>query len=229
MSDVINPSSILMTEDGHPIGEIVLADSASVPMPTDATIEANREDLMRSAAADITGNPDTDEAVAELYPGYTDPDRRRRAMNAFVIEGLPIEKVASLVDVPPRTVSQWIYNGQWDELVKKELAVRRSQSIIELERFRTQRRLEVAKEQSDQAKMIRDTAAERIRNEDGSFKSNTEAWAAAAKVEHTVVGMGESGSVADITEDRKDEDGKQGKTPLVMIFNGGLPPVRKHT
>ena len=40
--------------------------------------------------------------------------------------------------------------------------------------------------------------------------------------------MGESGDVADIMEKREDEKDK-GKTPLVMIFNGGLPPVRKHT
>lgn len=228
MSDSVNPSSILMTEDGHPIGDLVLADNVSVPMPTDSTIEANREDLMRAAAADITGNPDADAAVAELYPGYSDPDRRKKAMTAFVVDGLDIEKVASLVEVPARTVSMWIYNGKWDELAKKELAVRQSQSILDLARFRAEQRLKVAKEQAEQAKMIRDTAADKIRNEEGSIKSNTEAWAAASKIEHTLVGMGESGDVADIMEKREDEKDK-GKTPLVMIFNGGLPPVRKHT
>ena len=228
MSDSVNPSSILMTEDGHPIGDLVLADNASVPMPTDSTIEANREDLMRAAAADITGNPDADAAVAELYPGYSDPDRRKKAMTAFVVDGLDIEKVAVLVEVPARTVSMWIYNGKWDELAKKELAVRQSQSILDLARFRAEQRLKVAKEQAEQAKMIRDTAADKIRNEEGSIKSNTEAGAAASKIEHTLVGMGESGDVADIMEKREDEKDK-GKTPLVMIFNGGLPPVRKHT
>ena len=228
MSDSVNPSSILMTEDGHPIGDLVLADNASVPMPTDSTIEANREDLMRAAAADITGNPDADSAVAELYPGYSDPDRRKKAMTAFVVDGLDIEKVASLVEVPARTVSMWIYNGKWDELAKKELAVRQSQSILDLARFRAEQRLKVAKEQAEQARMIRETATERIRNDEGSLKSNTEAWAAASKIEHTLVGMSESGDVADLMEKREDEKDK-GKTPLVMIFNGGLPPVRKHT
>lgn len=228
MSDSVNPSSILMTEDGHPIGDLVLADNASVPMPTDSTIEANREDLMRAAAADITGNPDADAAVAELYPGYSDPDRRKKAMTAFVVDGLEIEKVAALVEVPARTVSMWIYNGKWDELAKKELAVRQSQSILDLARFRAEQRLKVAKEQAEQARMIRETATERIRNDEGSLKSNTEAWAAASKIEHTLVGMGESGDVADIMEKKEDEKDK-GKTPLVMIFNGGLPPVRKHT
>ena len=228
MSDSVNPSSILMTEDGHPIGDLVLADNASVPMPTDPTTEANREDLMRAAAADLTGNPDADAAVAELYPGYSDPDRRWKAMIAFVVDGLDIEKVASLVEVPARTVSMWIYNGGWDELTKKELAVRQSQSILDLARFRAEQRLKVAKEQAEQAKMIRDAAADKIRNEEGSLKSNTEAWAAASKIEHTLVGMGESGDVADIMEKKEDEKDK-GKTPLVMIFNGGLPPVRKHT
>ena len=149
-------------------------------------------------------------------------------MTAFVVDGLDIEKVASLVEVPARTVSMWIYNGKWDELAKKELAVRQSQSILDLARFRAEQRLKVAKEQAEQAKMIRDAAADKIRNEEGSLKSNTEAWAAASKIEHTLVGMGESGDVADIMEKKEDEKDK-GKTPLVMIFNGGLPPVRKHT
>lgn len=227
MSDTIDPSSILMTDDGHPIGELVLADSMSVPMPTEETVEANREDLMKAAAADLTGNPDSESAVAELYPGYSDPDRRKKAMTAYVTEDKSIEEIARLVDVPCRTVSMWIYNGQWDELAKKELAVRQSQSILDLARFRAERRLEIAKEQIEQAKMIRDTAADRIQNDEGSLKSNTEAWAAASKIEHTLVGMSESGDIASITEKKEDKDSK-GKTPLVMVFNGGLPPVRKH-
>lgn len=227
MSDTVDPSSILMTDDGHPIGELVLADNASVPMPTEETVEANREDLMKAAAADLTGNPDSDSAVAELYPGYSDPDRRKKAMTAYVTEDRSIEEIARLVDVPCRTVSMWIYNGQWDELAKKELAVRQSQSILDLARFRAERRLEIAKEQIEQAKMIRDTAADRIQNDEGSLKSNTEAWAAASKIEHTLVGMSESGDIASITEKKEDKDSK-GKTPLVVVFNGGLPPVRKH-
>ena len=227
----MNRDSILLTEDGHPIGDVIVADpvepaTAAVAVTVlDGTAD---DELSRSASASLTGSPDADVDIATMYPGYSDQDRRRKARTAYVVESRSIEDVAKLVDVPCRTVSMWIYDEQWDELVRKELAVQRSRSILELERFRTQQRLNVAKEQSEQAKEIRNAAMISIRLGQGSLKNNTEAWAAAAKVEQTAVGMGESGTVADLTK----QDGKNdenGKRPLVVIYNGGLPPVRRHT
>ena len=44
-----NPNDILLTEDGHPIGEVVLADNSSLPQfpPQRMIEEENKEELLR--------------------------------------------------------------------------------------------------------------------------------------------------------------------------------------
>ena len=63
-----NPNDILLTEDGHPIGEVVLADNSSLPQfPPQRTIEEeNKAELLRAEAQELTGSPDADAAIAEL-------------------------------------------------------------------------------------------------------------------------------------------------------------------
>ena len=63
-----NPNDILLTEDGHPIGEVVLADNSSLPQfpPQRVIEEENKEELLRAEAQELTGSPDADTAVAEL-------------------------------------------------------------------------------------------------------------------------------------------------------------------
>ena len=226
-----NPNDILLTEDGHPIGEVVLADNSSLPQfpPQRVIEEENKEELLRAEAQELTGSPDADAAVAELYPKFGDTDLRKKAMNLFIVEQKDYREVAKLTGVPERTVSMWIYTFRWDSLAKKELAVQRSQSMLDLERIRTQKRTEIAKKQLEQAERIRDKAARDIAAGDVSLKSGTEAWAAAARIEHTITGVSESGAVVDADgHDFKDKKaGADGKTPLVVVFQGGLPPVRK--
>jgi len=225
-----DPNDILLTEDGHPIGQVVLADNSSAPQyPPQSVIEReNTEELLRSEAQELTGSPDADSAVAELYPKFGDTDLRKKAMNLFILGQKDYKEVAAETGVPERTVSMWIYTYHWDSLAKKELAVQRTQSLIELERIRTNRRTEIAKEQLEQAKALRDKAASAVLHEQTSIKSGTEAWAAAAKIEHTLTGVSESGAVseADASSEKKAAEA-QGKVPLVMVFQGGLPPVRK--
>ena len=227
-----NPNDILLTEDGHPIGEVVLADNSSLPQfPPQRTIEdENKEELLRAEAQELTGSPDADAAIAELYPKFGDVDLRKRAMNLFIVEQKDYREVAKIVDVPERTVSMWIYTFRWDSLARKELAVQRAQSMLDLERIRTQKRTEIAKKQLEQAERIRDRAARAIADGDVSLKSGTEAWAAAARIEHTITGVSESGAVVDADgHDPKDRKGaSEGKTPLVVVVQGGgLPPMRK--
>ena len=224
-----DPCSLLIAEDGHPIGDLVIATDESVPgMSNDTTVEENRREVMAESAKELTGNPDADAAVAELYPGHEDMDKRQKAMRLYIAEAMPIEDVAKTVDVPARTVAMWIYEGKWDELVKKELSAYNSRSVTDLARLRAIRRLDITKEQLEQAKKIREEAMARIDNGEGSLKSNTESWAAAAKIEHTLAGVSEAGTLADIDGKNSDQD-KSGKQPLVMVFQGGgLPPIRKH-
>lgn len=225
-----NPNeSILLTEHGTPIGEVVLADSASCPpAPTEASVAENREALLKSTAAELTGDPDGDKAVAELYPSYADAEKRKAAMVAYVTEGLAIRDVAVLVGVPERTVSIWAYNFGWDRLLKQELAARQTQSVMELAKVRAEKRTQIVTEQLEQAKTLRNKAMEKLEHDEASVKSATEAWAAAAKVEHTLTGLSEAGTVANLDGEDPEKKKNEGKQPLVMVFQGGLPPVRRH-
>ena len=226
-----NPNeSILLTEHGTPIGEVVVADNSSVPpAPTEASVSENREALLKSTAAELTGDPDGDKAVAELYPSYADAERRKSAMVAYVTRGLDIRAVASLVGVPERTVSIWAYNFGWDRLLKQELAARQTQSVMELAKVRAEKRTQIVNEQLEQAKRLRDTAIERLNEGETSVKSATEAWAAAAKVEHTLAGLSEAGTVANLDGEDPEKKKAEGKQPLVaVIVGGGLPPIRRH-
>lgn len=224
-----NPNeSILLTEHGTPIGEVVIADNSSVPpAPTEASVAENREALLKSTAAELTGDPDADKAVAELYPHYADAEKRKLAMLFYVTQGRAIKDVAGELGVPERTVSMWAYTFGWDRLLKNELAARQAQSVMELAKVRAEKRTQIVSEQLEQAKQLREAAIEKLENDETSVKSATEAWAAAAKVEHTLAGLSEAGTVASL--DAEDEaKKKEGKQPLVMVFQGGLPPVRRH-
>ena len=225
-----NPNeSILLTEHGTPIGEVVVADNSSVPpAPTEASVSENREALLKSTAAELTGDPDGDKAVAELYPSYADAEKRKSAMVAYVTKGLAIKDVAALVGVPERTVSIWAYNFGWDRLLKQELAARQTQSVMELAKVRAEKRTQIVTEQLEQAKTLRNKAMEKLEHDEASVKSATEAWAAAAKVEHTLTGLSEAGTVANLDGEDPEKKKNEGKQPLVMVFQGGLPPVRRH-
>ena len=228
-----NPNeSILTTELGTPIGEVVLADNAHVPetQPNEQLVAENREAALRAQASELTGDPDADKAVAELYPHYGDAEKRKLAMTAYVVEQKTIAEAAVAAGVPERTVSMWAYNGQWDILAKKELAARDSQAKLELARIRAEKRTKIVTEQLEQAQELRDTAMKKLRDGQTSPKSATEAWAAAAKVEHTLVGVSEAGTVANLDGEDPEKKKAEGKQPLVMVFQGGgLPPVRRAT
>ena len=226
-----NPNeSILQTELGTPIGEIVIADNSSVPpAPTEASVSENREALLKSTAAELTGDPDADKAVAELYPSYADVEKRKLAMLFYVTQRRAIKDVAGEIGVPERTVSMWAFTFGWDRLLKQELAARQAQSVMELAKVRAEKRTKIVEEQLEQAKQLREAAIEKLENDETSVKSATEAWAAAAKVEHTLVGVSEAGTVASLDGEDPEKKKDGGKQPLVMVFQGGgLPPVRRH-
>lgn len=225
--EVLDP---LLTEDGHPIGEIVVSDGESVPAQvSEESIAANRELALRAEAAEIVGDVDAEIAIAELYPEYGNGDKRKKALNLYIREGKDINAIANEIDVPARTVSMWAYNGSWDRLLRKEIMATQAQSVLDLARLRNERRGTIALEQLEQAKKIRDKALDDIEKENVSLKSGTEAWAAAAKIEHTLTGMSEAGTIANIDggDEKKSDKGPEGKQPLVLVFQGGsLPPRR---
>lgn len=226
-----NPNeSILLTDHGTPIGEVVVADNSSCPpAPTEASVAENREALLKSTAAELTGDPDADKAVAELYPSYADVEKRKLAMLFYVTQRRAIKDVAGEIGVPERTVSMWAYTFGWDRLLKQELAARQAQSVMELAKVRAEKRTQIVREQLEQAQTLRDTAIVKLKEGETSVKSATEAWAAAAKVEHTLVGVSEAGTVVNLDGEEPEKKKAEGKQPLVaVIVGGGLPPIRRH-
>lgn len=226
--EVLDP---LLTEDGHPIGEIVVSDGGSVPAEvSEESIAKNRELTFRNEAAEIVGEIDADPAIAELYPFYGDGDKRKKALDLYVADGRSIEEIAKAIDVPQRTISMWAYNGGWDRLLRREIMASQAQSVLALAKLRNTRRNTVATEQLEQAKRLRDKAMRDIEEESVSLKTGAEAWALAARIEHTLTGMSEAGTIADIDsrEVKEDTNKETAKQPLVVVFQGGSLPPRRH-
>lgn len=225
-----NPNeAVLLTEEGHPIGEVVVADNHyDPPAPTEQSVAESRDAVLRAVAGEMAGDPaEADGAIAEWYPGYADAEKRAVARDMFMA-GASVEAVAKKVGVPDRTAAQWMYVGGWDRLVRNEIAARQAASAIELARVRAARRADVARKQLEAAEAVRDEAMRQMKAGDTSVKSAAEALKSAADVEARILGVSESGSLDDTTADKEKDGGKDGKQPLVVVFNGGLPPVRKH-
>lgn len=231
MSDEVEVLDPLLTEDGHPIGEIVISDGESVPAEvSEETVAKNRELALRAEAAEILGDTDADSALVELFPEYGNGDKRKAAVAMYVEEGTPINEIASKLNIPARTVSMWAYNGGWDRLLRREIIALQSQNLLDLARIRNEKRNAIASEQLNQAKMIREKAIEGIKSDQVSLRSGTEAWAMASRIEHTLTGMSEAGGITNVDgveEKKKDKDDGDRKQPLVFVFHGGsLPPRR---
>lgn len=229
MSEEVEVLDPLLTEDGHPIGEVVISDGESVPAEVSKeSIAKNRELALRDEAAEILGDVEADTAITELYPFYDDMDKRKQALALYVADGKDIAEIASVTGVPQRTVSMWAFNGGWDRLLRKEMMAAQAQSVLALAKLRSLRREDIALEQLEQARRIRNKAMEDIDNERVSVKSGAEAWAAVSKIEHTLTGMSEAGTIADIDGgDKKNDSKDDGKQPLVVVFQGGALPPRR--
>ena len=230
MSSEVEVLDPLLTEDGHPIGEIVISDGESVPAGvSEESIAINRELALRAEAAEILGETDADSAIAELYPDYGDGEKHRKALLLYVTEGRSIEEISERIGTPGRTISMWAFNGGWDRLLRKEIMATQAQSVLNLARLRNERRGAIAIEQLSQAKKIRDKALTEIESNQVSLKSGTEAWAAAAKIEHTLTGMSEAGVITGVDgeDDKKVDRSNEGKQPVVVVFQGGALPPRR--
>lgn len=226
-----NPNeNVLKTDLGTPIGEIVIADNTPVPT-TDVLGEVKKsveDDLTRQLAQNLTGDAD-DASLNELFPMYTDTSLQKRAARLFVVDHKTFPEISEELHVPERTLSRWAYDHQWLMVAKQDLAVQQEMDLYGLGKLRIEHRTDVAKAQLEGARTIREAAITSLNN-GASVKSVAEAFKSAADVENRILGISESGSVADINPtapESKESSGQQGKVPLVMVFQGGLPPVRK--
>ena len=200
----------------------VQARRAVSPLADDAA--RAREDALRSRVVALTGSPDGDRALAELYEGYEDEEKRRRALELYVKEDKAFEEIAAKLEVPERTVAAWAYVGKWTHAAMADVSVRLEDEAVQLARLRLSQRRSIIQKQLDSAQLVREKVEDEL---DGmSAKSAAEALKAVADIEARALGMSESGSTETEGPARKAE----GKVPLVAVFMGnasGTPTLRK--
>ena len=200
----------------------VQARRAVSPLADDAA--RAREDALRSRVVALTGSPDGDRALAELYEGYEDEEKRRRALELYVKEDKAFEEIAAKLGVPERTVAAWAYVGKWTHAAMADVSVRLEDEAVQLARLRLSQRRSIIQKQLDSAQLVREKVEDEL---DGmSAKSAAEALKAVADIEARALGMSESGSTGTGGPARKAE----GKVPLVAVFMGnasGIPTLRK--
>lgn len=189
-----------------------------------------REAALRSTLIELTGVPDADAKLAQVYAGYSDAEKRDRALDLYVVDGKSIDEIANIVGVPERTVAAWAYVGKWNQPVIMEMSVRQQEEAMQLARLRVRQRRAVIQKQLDSAQMVRDKVENELDNM--SAKSAAEALKAAADIENRALGMSESGRTDFMEkEDEKRKREDSGKVPLVFVIkNGsgsGIPTLRK--
>lgn len=226
-----NPNeAVLVTDGGHPVGSFVFSNGTDMPpAPSEEIAERNRAELLRVQASEITGEPDADAAIADMYPGFHDQEKRKKAMNLFITGRDQIAGIAKSISVPERTVSMWVYTGKWDELLKREIEVRSKESALALARIRADKRAKIAADQLEAAKAVRCAGLAALK-EGKSLKGAADAIKSAADVEARILGVSESGAVSTSVDEESKKAKDQGatKVALVAVFgNGGLPPVRR--
>lgn len=230
MSDVVDTTSIMLDEYGNPIGQLAvnMGPAPAALHVADTSVETAQEQALEDDAADLPAISPNE--IAEYYPGYDNDELRDRAKRLMLIEGRQVSDIARAVNVPERTVLMWVANFKWADARRRELVAKDEVSRMELAEVRIRRRNEVFQAQLEQAERIRNKAASDIADETVSIKTGTEAWAAAAKTEQTILGLSEAGNVASADGKEAAKKGTAGdgaKQPLVMVFQGGALPGRR--
>lgn len=200
----------------------VQAKGAVSPLADDAV--RAREDALRSRVVSLTGSPDGDRALAEMYEGYEDEEKRRQALELYVKEGLAFESIAAKLKVAERTVAAWAYVGKWTHAAMADVSVRLEDEAVQLARLRLTQRRSIVQKQLDSAQLVREKVEDEL--DSMSAKSAAEALKAVADIEARALGMSESGS----TEIEGPAKKAEGKVPLVAVFMGnasGIPTLRK--
>lgn len=214
--------------DGSPIGEVKDAS------PVDVLAEEARHRHEVEAAYDVAvdsglfADPkDVDLALVDaIYPKYNDRVARRKALELYAKGEAKFDEIAEKLGIPLRTLAQWAKVGNWSRLQESTAATLGNVESARLRINRSLRRESILNEQLDLAKKVRDKAKAAIDRAEssGQLKLAAEAAKLAADLEVRALGIGDSGAVSD---GRAAAPGQaDARTPLVINFQGGLPPVR---
>lgn len=206
-----------MTEDLIPSPE---------PLPED--VELMGLETMRKSNACALGERDFN----TVYPDFYNPDKRRRALELFFKEGLTLHDTAKVIGLPVETVAAWAYVGKWVEQKAMTAQVMAKEEMILLSNDRVSKRRGILDGQIKLGEAIREKVSELLVEAEtpGQLKALAEAGKLASDTQTRALGVKDDGELGGIASTSSDDPQKQaGKSPLVMVFAGGMPPVRKAT
>ena len=230
---ILKKDNIELADDGSPLGTLLVDGTVYTPEPRvegmDLTFKPLAE-VQREELQDLTGEDGADEDLITIYEGYSDPALRKQALELYVRDGLTALEVSKVLKVPEKTVEMWAYNGKWNRLAGRSVAIRAQEEARGLANLRMKVRRAIIESQLEGSKRVRERILQNMDNI--PVKSAAEALKAAADVEARALGMSESGSIT--MDDESSGPGKKDKdmkTPLVLVVNNGSPsgllPVRK--
>ncbi len=164
---------------------------------------------------------------ADIYPSVDDQALMAKVYRSYMV-GMDLEEACALHGVEYRTVLVWAKNAKWvDERAELEqqatkesnrkLALQRADSVNALvaDSIKTAKKITAE---------VNRTLASDEKLTPNSLKLLAEATKAAQQLGLQAAGIGDDGS----TDEARKEGAKDGKRPLVMVFQGGgLPEVRK--
>jgi len=222
-------ATVETADDGSPLGTLKVNGHIYAKDKMGQLAKVATKELARSNSVDITGDDDADSELLDSYEGYNDNDKRRRALDRYVKDGLSASEVAREVGVPERTVLMWAYHGKWNKAIAREISVRMEEEARSLVNLRLRHRERLLARQVEDSSKIQAKLMEKVENDDVSMKTAAESLAALAKVQNSAMGVADSGSVVTgvgETQEKKDGGSKQ---VLVAVFPGtsGIPVLGK--
>lgn len=164
----------------------------------------------------------------EIYPRCEDQEALAEVYKSYM-SGTDLEAAATLHGVPWRTVQLWARRAGWVEEKAKfdRVAIMESNRRLALSRAEKVNRIvdttvRVQEKIVRQVEVLVEESGGKLKP--GELKSAAEAAKNASDNALRAVGIGENGGTAE----ESSAAAKAGKTPLVVVIQGGgLPPMRK--
>lgn len=205
-------------------------DGNAKPKRSWETILAAREEvnkpksLVRRYDRDIYPSSEDQKLMIEVYKGY--------------MRGGDLRELAELYEVPFRTVKYWAYKAGWVRDRTEIDRVEVDESNRKLMLSRAHKVNDIVDKTVEVQRRIIDKVGDMLENEDPGkpltpnvLRAASEAAKNASDNSLRAVGIGESGANALLATNDGDGEGpgrgRGKKTPLIMVFQGGLPPVRR--
>lgn len=217
------------TPQGTLVGETVIRANLNDPIPVDENSVLPGQDVASLVERMMAPMVPVSGVFSAMYPFYADEKKRSEALRVLLTKEATIEEVAREVGVPVRTVEIWAYSGDWATLMKCGAQARREVEKVYLSNLRTAKRIPILKEQFESARQLRDAGKSMLDSAESARESEVAAGMlkAASDIEVRALGIGESGAVTEDSAKKSEDESKSGKQPLVVVFNGGLPPIHQ--